>query len=200
MPVRGHDSADAMGIRSQQQVSNFVSENVPEHGVAESSLFCDSLDGIVENVGVVACTFLIHESRTEHIVAIASLSTNRARKDLHRQVSGIHAITITGLDFLRFRKASLPDRFNSRLSKNPPGILLRSYQQLRGNIGVVIHGDRKCRPFGALPREFGSTQERCHYKHHTCGRFKYSAHGVTSSVTPTLPIASNYLNALEITS
>src|ERR1700676_2104159 len=97
----GHDSADAVGIRSQQQVPNFMSQHIPEHGMAEFSLFSDSLDAVVKDISVVADALPIHKSRPEHIAAIAGLSANRARKDLQHQMGGIDGITIAGLDFLQ---------------------------------------------------------------------------------------------------
>src|ERR1700730_1112811 len=109
--------------------------------MAEFSFFSDALDVVVKDISVVADPLPIHKSRTEHIAAIAGLSANRARKDLQHQMGGIGGITIAGLDFLQFRKASRPNCLNSRLSKYPPGIFLRCRQQFRGDTGVVVNRD-----------------------------------------------------------
>src|SRR5882762_2755264 len=83
--------------------------------MTDFSLFTDSSDAVVKDVGVIANSLLIHKSRTEHIAAIAGLRANRAGKNLKHQVGRIDGMAITGLDFLRFWKTS-----RHRLSQLPP--------------------------------------------------------------------------------
>src|SRR6267143_2247357 len=168
--------------------------------MTDFSLFTDSSDAVVKDVGVIANSLLIHKSRTEHIAAIAGLRANRAGKNLKHQVGRIDGMAITGLDFLRFWKTSRPDCPNSRLSKNPLRVFLGFGQQGGGDIGIVIQKDCDLCPWHDCCLGLTEPIRRCYQKHCAYERFKYSAHGVTSAVAPTLLVASSYLNGLEITS
>jgi hypothetical protein len=85
-----------MGIRSQQQVPNFVSQNITEQSMPKFPFLRDPLDVVVKDISIVAGTPLIHRGRTEHIAAITDARSNRMWKDLQHQMSGIDPVTIIG--------------------------------------------------------------------------------------------------------
>src|SRR5450755_3520848 len=72
VPMRAHDSAEGMRIRSQQQVSNFVRHHVGQEHMPKPLSFSKFLNAVIENIGKVADPLIIGISGTKHIDAITN--------------------------------------------------------------------------------------------------------------------------------
>jgi len=198
-PPSGHNPADRMKIRSQQQVTDFMGKYMAQQCMRKSPVFSHWLDPVIKGIPVVTHSFPVQRSSAEHIGTIPHLRAHRARKDLQHQVSGTNNVAARRLNILSSLGAVPPKRLYSSLLKNPAYLHLRSGQEFCRNVGVVVDRDMDFRRESLCCRWILS-QARGGQKAERQDRMNADVivHSVTSGAT--LRSANSYLNALWATS
>lgn len=103
--------------------------------------FSKFLNAVIENICKVADSFVIRISGTKDIGAITNLRIERMRTDLKCQMGGIREMTAFRFDFLKFRRAVYPNRFQSCTVINFSSLVLGCAQQHARDVSVVMYGD-----------------------------------------------------------
>src|SRR5215469_14505698 len=120
-----------------------MGKNIAQKPMAQFPCFRKFLNAIVEDISVVAHTFLIQRGDAEYIGTITDLLAHSVTLELQHQMRAISDIAAGGLGVLHFRRAVQPDRFQTSLLENPMSFLLRGQQKLSRHIGIVVYGDTK---------------------------------------------------------
>src|SRR5215468_3589161 len=120
-----------------------MGKNSAQKPMAQFPCFRKFLNAIVEDIHVVAHTFLIQRGEAEYIGAITDLLAYSVTLELQHQMSAISDVAASGLGVLQFRRAVQPNRFQTSLLENLMRFLLRGHHKLSGHIGIVVYRDTK---------------------------------------------------------
>jgi len=120
-----------------------MGKNIAQKPMAQFPCFRKFLNAIVEDIPVVAHTFLIQRRDAEYIGTITDLLAHSVALELQHQMRAISDVAAGGLGVLHFRRAVQPNRFQTSLLENLMRFLLRGQQKLSGHIGIVVYRDTK---------------------------------------------------------
>ena len=93
-----------------------MGKNIAQKPMAQFPCFRKFLNAIVEDISVVAHTFLIQRGDAEYIDTITDLLAHSVTLELQHQMRAISDIAAGGLGVLHFRRAVQPDRFQTSIS------------------------------------------------------------------------------------
>lgn len=120
-----------------------MSKNIAQKPMAQFPCFRKFLNAVVEDIPVVAHTFLIQRSDAEYVGAITDLLAYSVTLELQHQMTAIDDVAAGGLGVLQLRRTVQPNRFQTSLLENPMRFLLRGQHKLSGHIGIVVYRDTK---------------------------------------------------------
>jgi hypothetical protein len=120
-----------------------MGKNIAQKPMAQFPCFRKFLNAVVEDIPVVANTFLIQRGDAEYIGSIADLLVHSVTQELQHQMRAISNLAAGWLGGFYFRRAVQPNRFQTSLLENPTPFLLRGQQKLSGHIGIVVYRDTK---------------------------------------------------------
>ena len=109
-----------------------MGNNIAQKPMAQFPCFRKFLNAVVEDIPVVAHTFLIERGDAEYIGAITDLLAHSVTLELQHQMRAISDVAAGGLGVLHFRRAVQPNRFQTGLLENLMRFLLRGLQKLAG--------------------------------------------------------------------
>jgi|SRR5215469_1273954 len=120
-----------------------MGKNIAPKRIAQLPCFRKFLHAVVEDIPVVARTFLIQRGDAEYIGAIADLLAHSVTLELQHQMRATSDVAAGGLSVLQFRRAVQPNRFQTSLLENLMRFLLRGHHKLSGHIGIAVYRDTK---------------------------------------------------------